>query len=202
MLFCEDLSDTIVQHLHEAAVSAQRQRSERLIKALGTFNSGGKTLKDWFIAQSTPNMYRGGRRKDAAQRNTAEEDSARFDREFGVEAENSSSSREGSLSGAGGQAHSASQIRPRHSNFASLENNQASLDRMDNQVSGVDFHSGSAQASLGEHNKPPGSLQPSTDEQTSPRPRFGGGYCQSRKFSHPGQLDIDESLTKLQKTHT
>lgn len=72
MLFCEDLSDTIVQHLHEAAVSAQRQRSERLIKALGTFNAGGKTLKDWFIAQRTPSMYRGGRRKDASQGDTAE----------------------------------------------------------------------------------------------------------------------------------
>jgi hypothetical protein len=79
MLFCEDLSDTIVQHLSEAIVSAQRQRSERLIKALGTFNSGGKSLREWFIGQHSPGDHRGGRQRDAAQANTAERNSAIFD---------------------------------------------------------------------------------------------------------------------------
>jgi hypothetical protein len=124
-------------------------------------------LKDWFIAQSTPDMYRGGRRRDAAQGNTAEEDSARFDREFGVEAENSSSSREGSVSGAEGLAPSASQTQKRHSNFASAGNDRASLDRAHNQVSGVDFQSGSALVPSSDITGPPGPPQPSTDEQTA-----------------------------------
>lgn len=175
MLFCEDLSDTIVQHLHEAAVSAQRQRSERLIKALGTFNSGGSTLKDWFIAQSTPNMYRGGRRKEVPQGNTAEEDSARFDREFGVEEEDSSSSREGSWSQDEGPAPSDPQIQSRHSSFASVGNNQADLDRTQNHVSGVDFQSGPAKAPSSDNTRPPGSLEPPTDGKTGPRPRKGKG---------------------------
>jgi hypothetical protein len=181
MLFCEDLSDTIVQHLVEATVSAQRQRSERLIKALGTFNSGGASLKNWWLAQSNPGMHRGGRRRDVSRGNTAEHDSARFDHEFGVEGEDSSSSREGSLSRAGGLASSAPQIQPRHPSFASDGNKQADLDRTNNQVSGVDFQSGPAQAPSTDDSRPSGSLNPSADDRTASRPKKGGESRTSTK---------------------
>jgi hypothetical protein len=154
MLFCEDLGDTIVQHLFEATVAAQRQRSERLIKALGTFNSGGSSLKDWWISQNKTGSHRGGRQKDGAQVSSAEQNKARFDHEFGVEGENSSSSREGSLSREGGLTPSVSRMRHGHSSFTSDENNQALHDRVDNHVAGVDFQGNSAQAPPGDSSRP------------------------------------------------
>jgi hypothetical protein len=170
MLFCEDLSDTIVQHLSEAIVSAQRQRSERLIKALGTFNSGGKSLREWFIGQHSPGDHRGGRQKDAAQANTTERNNAIFDHEFGVEGEDSSSSREQSQSRAGGLAPSVSQIQPRHFSFTSDENSQATHDRNNNHVSGVDFSSDPPQAPPPDSSRPPhSSPRESEDEQAAPQ---------------------------------
>jgi hypothetical protein len=180
MLFCEDLSDTIVQHLFDAMVSAQRQRSERLIKALGTFNSGGRSLREWFIGQHSPGNHRGGRRKDVAQANTAENNSARFDHEFGVEGEDSSSSREGSLSRAGGLGSSASQIQPRHFSFTSEENNQAAYDRNSNRVSGVDFQSDPPQAPPRDGSRPPAS----ETQNSAPQPKI-------RKESHKNAKDFD-----------
>jgi hypothetical protein len=171
MLFCEDLSDTIVQHLSEAIVSAQRQRSERLIKALGTFNSGGKSLREWFIGQHSPGDHRGGRQRDAAQANTAERNSAIFDHEFGVEGEDSSSSRERSRSRGGGLAPSASQIGSRHSSFTTDENSKATHDRNNNHVSGVDFSSDPPQAPLRDSSGPHGSPRESEDEQSAQQPK-------------------------------
>ena len=175
MLFCEDLGDTIVQHLFGAMVSAQRQRSERLIKALGTFNSGGRSLKDWWISQNVPGMQRGGRRKDATQANIAEQNSARFDREFGVEGENPISSSERSFSGSEDLAPSVTQTQPRHSSFTSDENSQASHDRDSNHVSGLDFQRGSSQAPPGDNSEPPDSVRTSKDEQAAPQSTGGKG---------------------------
>jgi hypothetical protein len=190
MLFCEDLSDTIVQHLVEATVSAQRQRSERLIKALGTFNSGGKSLREWFIGQHSPGNHRGGRQqKDAAQANTAEKNSARFDYEFGVEGEDSSSSREGSLSRAGGLAPSASQIQPRHSSFTSDDNNRAAYDRNSNRVSGIDFQTDSSQALLRDGSRP----RASEDGQSAPQPK-------KAKESHTTAKNFD-AATQLKEAY-
>jgi hypothetical protein len=187
MLFCEDLSDTIVQHLVEATVSAQRQRSERLIKALGTFNSGGRSLREWFIGQHSPGNHRGGRQKekDVTQANTAEENSARFDYEFGVEGEDSSSSREGSLSRAGGLASSASQSQPRHSSFTSDDNNRAAYDRNSNRVSGIDFQSDSPRAPPRDGSGP----RASNDEKSAPQPKKGkGSRATAKDFDAASQL--------------
>jgi len=155
MLFCEDLSDTIVQHLYDATIAAQRKRSERLIRALGTFNSGGKSLKDWWTGQNNQAMamHRGGRRENEGTANTAEQESARFDHEFGVEGDNSSSSWEGSRSRVGGPVPPVSQIQPRHSSSASDGNMRAFRDRAENHVSGVDFQKDPTQASLGDSSR-------------------------------------------------
>lgn len=189
MLFCEDLSDTIVQHLSEAMVSAQRQRSERLIKALGTFNSGGKSLREWFIDQHTPGDHRGGRQKDAAQANATARNSARFDHEFGVGGEDSSSSRERSQSRAESLAPSASQIQPRHSSFTSDENSQAIHDRNNNHVSGVDFQSDPQQAPPRDSNRAHGSPRKSEDEQFAPQPKKeSGSRTTAKDFDTATQL--------------
>jgi hypothetical protein len=180
MLFCEDLSDTIVQHMFKATVAAQRQRSERLVKALGIFNDGGKSLKDWWLSQSSPSMQRGSRRKEVALKTTDEKDGARFDHEFGVQEEISSSSPERSLTRDANLAPSASGIQPTHPSHASDGNKQASQDRTDNHVSGVDFQHDSAQASVGNSSRPSGILRSSTSERMS-LPRKTGK--KSRNFN-------------------
>jgi hypothetical protein len=83
MSFCEDLGDTIALHLQSSMIRSQRQRSERLIQALGVFNSGGSSLRSWWNKQDDPSMNRGGRHLNAT--NNDDESNARFDDEFGVE---------------------------------------------------------------------------------------------------------------------
>ena len=83
MSFCEDLGDTIALHLQSSMIRSQRQRSEKLIQALGTFNSGGESLRAWFTKQNAQSTKRGGRHLNKKSDN--EESNLRFDEEFGLE---------------------------------------------------------------------------------------------------------------------
>lgn len=131
MLFCEDLSDTIAQHVFGSTIATQRQRSERLIQALGTFNSGGKSLRDWWIGQENAGMQRGGRRRDAL-RDNVEQKNERFKSEFGAEEDHVNSSRSG-------DQNSTLNSQMRIPRSASDGNDQAAQSRVDNHVYGQDF---------------------------------------------------------------
>lgn len=143
MLFCEDLSDTIAQHVFGSMVATQRQRSERLIQALGTFNSGGKSLRDWWIGQDDWSMQRGGRRRDGVH--NADEKNEGFKHEFGAEEDSINSSRQGSRSRVERPHSSVTNSQHRTPRSATDGNNQATRNRVDNRVSGQDFSGASAQ---------------------------------------------------------
>jgi hypothetical protein len=87
MSFCEDLGETIALHLHSSMIRSQRQRSERLIQALGVFNSGGSSLRSWWNKQESNSTSRGGRYPN--RKGNSEESNARFDVEFGFEKQRS-----------------------------------------------------------------------------------------------------------------
>jgi hypothetical protein len=143
MLFCEDLSDTIAQHVFGSMVATQRQRSERLIQALGTFNSGGKSLRDWWIGQDNLSVRRGGRRRDVVR--DADEKNERFKHEFGAEEDSINSSRQGSRSSTERLQPSIKNSHYRTPRSATDGNDQATQNRVDNHVSGQDFSGPSAQ---------------------------------------------------------
>jgi signal transduction histidine kinase len=146
MLFCEDLSDTIAQHILGSTIATQRQRSERLIQALGTFNSGGKSLKDWWIGQDNKNLPRGGRRRTIVHDD--DHDKKRFEREFGAEEDHINSSRQRSRSGTKDSVFTTMNRLPRS---VSDGNDQAVLSRVDNHVSEQDFSGGTAQTPRQDH---------------------------------------------------
>jgi signal transduction histidine kinase len=141
MLFCEDLGDTIAHHVFGSTIATQRQRSERLIQALGTFNSGGKSLRDWWVGQDNTGMQRGGRRGDVA-RNT-DQKNERFRDEFGAEEDHINSSRQRSRSKVKTSTLLSSADRIPRS--ASDGNQQAAQTRIDQHIAGQDFSGGVAQ---------------------------------------------------------
>lgn len=143
MLFCEDLSDTIAQHVFGSMVATQRQRSERLIQALGTFNSGGKSLRDWWIGQDKASMQRGGRRRDVT--NDAENKNNRFKHEFGVEEDIINFSRQASRTRNERPLSSITSTQARTPRSATDGNDQATRNRADNHISGHDFSEAPAQ---------------------------------------------------------
>lgn len=156
MLFCEDLADTIAQHVFGSMVATQRQRSERLIQALGTFNSGGKSLRDWWIGQDNISMQRGGRRRDAVH--SADEKRERFKHEFGVEEDSINSSRQRSHSRTKRPQSSLMNTQSRKPRSATDGNDLAAQNRAENHVSGQDFSAASARPTHGgNQNSPPGS---------------------------------------------
>ena len=61
MSFMEDMADTITEHLHTTVVRSQRQRSERLIQALGLFNRGEDSLRDWWLGAKDAQLFNAGR---------------------------------------------------------------------------------------------------------------------------------------------
>jgi signal transduction histidine kinase len=172
MLFCEDLGDTIAQHVFGSTIATQRQRSERLIQALGTFNSGGKSLRDWWVGQDNTSMQRGGRRNQV--RNT-DQKNERFRNEFGAEEDHINSSRQRSRSKAKSSAQMSSAGRMPRS--ASDGNQQAAQTRIDHHVAGQDFSGGIAQTpNSGADSSPPASHKPNNQRVPSksrkaPEPR-------------------------------
>ncbi|KAK4505539.1 hypothetical protein PRZ48_003502 [Zasmidium cellare] len=82
MDFLEDISDTTVEHLNATIVRCQRQRGERLIQALGLFNSGKNSLRDWWLGQDDARVLGMGRH---AAKGGLQERQARVDAEFGVQ---------------------------------------------------------------------------------------------------------------------
>lgn len=82
MSFMEDLADTITEHLHTTVVRSQRQRSERLIQALGLFNRGEESLRDWWLGAKDAQLFNAGRHaeNDISQ----EHREALGDEEFGA----------------------------------------------------------------------------------------------------------------------
>lgn len=137
MLFCEDLSDTIAQHLQSAIIKSQRERSEKLIQALGTFNNGGRSLREWWVGQGSASLERGGRRLNTDETDTGEH--GRFDREFGLE-QDPSGLQPGSAKSrvASPAVPRALQSKSRVPRDVGEENAQANVDRFDNNVEGTD----------------------------------------------------------------
>lgn len=82
MEFMEDMTQTIMKHLSSTRSSVQQQRSERLIQALGLFNTGQGTLRDWWLqrAEAAAHKGRGHRQSAAAERSSRHE---RLNDEFG-----------------------------------------------------------------------------------------------------------------------
>lgn len=137
MLFCEDLGDTIAQHILGSTIAAQRQRSERLIQALGTFNNGGRSLKEWWSGQDNTSMQRGGRRRDVVH--DAKQKDAMFRHEFGTEQEDLVPSRATSKSRPEADSLSVTDSQSRVPRSVSEGNVQASQDCDSNGISGHDF---------------------------------------------------------------
>jgi len=82
MAFLEDISDTVVEHLNATITRAQRQRGERHIQALGLFNRGKSSLRDWWRGQEDVRARGAGRH---AAKQGSEERQARVDAEFGMQ---------------------------------------------------------------------------------------------------------------------
>lgn len=82
MNFLEDISDTTVEHLNATIARCQRQRGERLIQALGMFNNGKASLRDWWLGQDDARILGTGRH---AEKGAMTERQARVDAEFGVQ---------------------------------------------------------------------------------------------------------------------
>lgn len=137
MSYCEDLGDTIAQHLQSSIFKSQRQRSERLIQALGVFNNGGSSLREWWVGQDNNSMSRGGRGKDGGK--DRHEQDHRFDAEFGAE-EDRSSPRAAIRLGRPRKLQQ-DQTDPRSSGES---NQKAADDRVENDVSSEDFSSSTA----------------------------------------------------------
>ena len=79
------MADTITEHLHSTVVRSQRQRSERLIQALGLFNRGEDSLRDWWLGAKDTQLFNGGRHAENAISQADRE--ALGDGEFGVRLE-------------------------------------------------------------------------------------------------------------------
>ncbi|KAK0305185.1 hypothetical protein LTR01_007044 [Friedmanniomyces endolithicus] len=84
MLFLEDSADTITSHLDATILRSQQQRSERLIQALGLFNSQKSSLREWWIGKDNDRLRKTGRYQD--QTANAQDRQSRLDHEFGVQA--------------------------------------------------------------------------------------------------------------------
>jgi hypothetical protein len=82
MSFMEDLADTITEHLNTTVVRSQRQRSERLIQALGLFNRGEESLRDWWLGAKDAQLFNAGRHAENAI--SQEDREALGDEEFGA----------------------------------------------------------------------------------------------------------------------
>ncbi|WPH02791.1 Hypothetical protein R9X50_00565900 [Acrodontium crateriforme] len=81
MTAMEDIANSISDHLDASLVRSQRQRSEKLIKALGLFNDGKESLRDWWFEQDDARL-----RKDRLFRNgtlDAHDQQKRANYEFG-----------------------------------------------------------------------------------------------------------------------
>ncbi|QIW96615.1 hypothetical protein AMS68_002133 [Peltaster fructicola] len=77
----EELSDTIVNHLHATVTRTQQQRSEMLMQGLSSFNAGGQSLRSWWLAQDDARADNQGRNVDQG---TAADRDTRVDDQFGV----------------------------------------------------------------------------------------------------------------------
>lgn len=131
MLFCEDLCDTIAHHVSGSTIASQRQRSERLIQALGTFNNGGSSLRDWWITQDNSGADRQRRRDESDT-----QQQARFNIEFGVGEDRTAGPT--ALSNFK-QADTIGRVPNRTPRSASDGNKQAALDQVQNHIAPADF---------------------------------------------------------------
>ena len=77
----EDIADGISDHLDASLVRAQRQRSEKLIQALGLFNTGKDTLREWWLAQDDARLMKDN--KYNINLISAQDQQDRVDHEFG-----------------------------------------------------------------------------------------------------------------------
>lgn len=54
----------MIQHLHTTVAHLQQQRSDRLIQALSSFNSGKSSLREWWLDVEVNRMLNAGRLAD------------------------------------------------------------------------------------------------------------------------------------------
>ena len=174
MSFCEDLGDTIALHLQSSMIRSQRQRSERLIQALGIFNSGGSSLRSWWNKQDNSSMNRGGRHLN--RKGNDDESNARFDIEFGVEKQRSAPVETRS---------SQYRKQPRSSDEG---NSQAALERTRQGILSTDFSPHNTKHSNvgGDH----GASPPDDDTQTpiTPFRRFDLTTAVNQSYSRGAKL--------------
>nr|POF26427.1 hybrid signal transduction histidine kinase b [Quercus suber] len=140
--FMEDVADTITQHLDATLVRSQRQRSERMVQALGLFNSGKSSLRHWWLKQEDNRNANIGRHGGGIQ--PADERTAAADREFGPNVNLSSSDKEMSSSPDrdrqdDSDEDEANQPHTVNASASSLHNSHASVTRAAEHISGQDF---------------------------------------------------------------
>jgi len=186
MLFCEDLGDTIAQHILGSTIAAQRQRSERLIQALGTFNNGGRSLKEWWSGQDNASMQRGGRRREIVHDDKQKD--AMFRQEFGTEQEDIVPSRATSRSRLEATSLSAMDSQSRVPRSVSEGNVQAAQDYNINNISGHDFAGQSAKSPHAGGTKPQDSSNADSQQSLPQRERSKGAHTSNKDFDAATQV--------------
>ncbi|GAB7359209.1 hypothetical protein MBLNU230_g5868t1 [Neophaeotheca triangularis] len=84
MLLLEGNVDTIAAHLDSLVTKSRQQRSERLIQALGLFNSRKDSLREWWLGQDMRRPREGGRYMHQ-EVDSREQQQDKMDKEFGVQ---------------------------------------------------------------------------------------------------------------------
>lgn len=189
MSFCEDLGDTIALHLQSSIVRSQRQRSERLIQALGVFNSGGSSLRSWWTKQNNNAANRGGRYLNS--KGNDEESNARFNEEFGFEEQRPTRDT---------TSIAARSDAPRKVPRSTGEGNlQAAAERTKHGIAGADFSphtarkpSSAASCSTPTPQPPPEDrksvVPPATETGRGPAKRFDLAHAVSQSYSRASNL--------------
>lgn len=189
MSFCEDLGDTIALHLQSSIIRSQRQRSERLIQALGVFNNGGSSLKSWWTKQDNISANRG--RRYLNERSNEDESSARFNDEFGFEDQRPTRDAASVASG-----HDRSRKVPRS---AGEGNAQAAIDRTNQGIQSADFSpyhvrkSSKVESGSGEKSKSPSvygesTIEPDTETTKASAQKFDYARVVSQSYSRASKL--------------
>ncbi|EME44857.1 hypothetical protein DOTSEDRAFT_70797 [Dothistroma septosporum NZE10] len=120
MKLMEDMSDTVVEHLEAVRVGVQRQRGDRLLQAIKTFNSGDESLRSWWKAEDDRRALTMGRNVD---KGTARDQQLRECAQFGAHSSSDSrqlgesmspSGKSESQSAAGAISRKAQPVKSKH----------------------------------------------------------------------------------------
>lgn len=134
MLFLEDMTDSIGDHLEATLLRLKQQRSERLVRAIGLFNHHQDSLRAWWMQQDDERWTRSNRIESKEQHLVDQKQ--RADDEFGVQG--------GELSNHGQVAgrRPSPPVPPKvlqDTSATTDSNEQADHGRTQHQVAGMDF---------------------------------------------------------------